>query len=458
MCSPFVPLACPAIDAGRSALQNGATAVGGSVVDTVIAGLAEAVQVGVEAVARLLTAWILVPSSDLCPAGQNFTGDWVQQCNSAQLPAQQLRGYLLPITVLVAVGALIWQGITIAITRKGEPLLQAVRGLWNTALWSGIGIAGTHAALKAGDAYSMWVLDQAIFSKSADPPNEAMSAALAGMLLPAASTGVAVAPFVVVMVGIIVMVVALLQTVLMVFREGSVVILAGLTQLSAAGTITRGTSAWMSKTLGWSLALIGYKPAVASVFAASFAMMGGTGRDFVMGLAMLALSIIALPVLLKFFTIFTGSVGSGNGSLGMLGAGAAAGMHAASAVRGAVGGNSAGEHARYMDSSGPGGRAPSGAIPAPPAGPGPAAGSPGAGRVIDGTAVPAAPGSAAATTPVAMPAGAQAAGPAGGAGAAAAGPAGAAVAGAATVAAAGAAGLRRGAATAASAMDPGGAR
>lgn len=420
MCAPFMPLTCPAIIAGGYAIKQTPKNIGNSIVETVIAGMASAVEVAVEWTARLLTLWVLVPSSDLCPTNQDPTtwaADWVQQCNDANLPAQQLRSFLLPIAILVACGGLLWQAINVVVTRKGEPLMQAVRGIWTTALWSAIGIAAPHALLKATDSYSMWVLDQAIFSKSAEPPNEAMSAALVAALVPtaAATGGFAIAPFVVILIGIIVMIVTLLQTIMMVFREGSLVVLAGTFQLAAAGTLIR--AAWLQKVISWSLALACYKAAACTVYAATFAMMGGKPRDFVMGLAMLVMSIVALPVLLKFFSHFTGSIGGGGG-MGMAGAGAAAGIHAASSMRGAVGGNSAGEHARYMETNGPGGRggasgpgsSPSGAEPTPPS-PGPGSpggeggGKPGSGKVIDGETSTGSGEASRATSQVNVPAG-----------------------------------------------------
>ena len=306
-----------------------------------------------------------------------------------------------------------------------------------------------------------------------------MSAALGGLLLP----GAAVAPFVMILVGIVVILAAVVQTILMVFREGSVIVLAGLLQLAAAGTVTRGTSQMFQKTLGWSLALALYKPAAVSVYATSFVMMRGNGRDWLMGLGMLALSIIALPALMKFFTIFTGSVAAGGGGLGMAGAGAAAGLHAASSVRGAIGGHSAGDHARYLDSKGPGsggrssGNGPTGAMPTPTTPPptggsgsatgnaptvinGSATASGPVGPVTPTTTVPAGTGATASTGAAAG--GAGAGGAAAGGGTAAAGAAGAAtgpaapvVIGAALVAQAGVAAAKAGANTASSAMQEG---
>ncbi|MFF0097691.1 hypothetical protein ACFYO8_00025 [Micromonospora sp. NPDC005257] len=463
LCNPFLPMTCSGVIGGG---VNPGAAVRDSMVSAILDGLANAVREGIEWVAGLLTSWTLIPSNNLCPTSGSDPGqwasDWMTQCNSAGGPAQQLRGFMLPMTILVLVAGLVWQGITIVVSRRGEPLLQAVRGVWNTALWGSIGVAGTHLVLKAGDSYSMWLLNEAIFKESSKPPNEAMTTALGGVLLP----GATVAPFVMILVGIVVILAAVVQTILMVFREGSVVILAGLLQLAAAGSVTRGTSQWLHKTLGWSLALALYKPAAVSVYATSFVMMRGNGRDWLMGLGMLALSVIALPALMKFFTTFTGGVASAGGGLGMAGAGAAAGLHAASSVRGAVGGHSAGDHARYLDSRGPGsggGGGPSGAAtvpsaPAPTSGPGGTSGS--APKVVNGTLVGGPPGPAtpAATGPTAASttatAGGSAAAGAGAAGAAT-GPAAPVVIGTVLAAQAGAAAAKAGANTAGSAMRDG---
>nr|WP_152332244.1 hypothetical protein [Micromonospora purpureochromogenes] len=467
LCNPFLPATCSGVIVGG---VNPGASVRDSMVNGILDGLANAVREGIEWVAGLLTSWTLIPSNNLCPTNGSDPGrwasDWMAQCNSAGGPAQQLRGFMVPMTILILVGGLVWQGITIVVSRRGEPLLQAVRGVWNTALWGSVGVASTHLVLKAGDSYSMWLLNEALFKQSNEPPNEAMTTALGGVLLP----GAAVAPFVMILVGIVVILAAVVQTILMVFREGSVVILAGLLQLAAAGSVTRGTSQWLHKTLGWSLALALYKPAAVSVYATSFVMMRGNGRDWLMGLGMLALSVIALPALMKFFTTFTGGVASAGGGLGMAGAGAAAGLHAASSVRGAVGGHSAGDHARYLDSQGPGsggGGGPSGAAtvpsaPAPTSGPGGTSGS--APKVMNGTVTggSAGPVTPAATGPVSAGATASAGGSAAAGGMAGAGAAGAATGPAAPVvigtvlaAQAGAAAAKAGANTAGTAMRDG---
>ena len=139
--------------------------------------------------------------------------------------------------------------------------------------------------------------------------------------------------------------ITVIQIILMIFREGSVVILAGLLQLAAAGSVTRLSSAWLPKVTGWMLALICYKPIAASVYATAFALMGADGiRNSIMGLAVLLLAIVAMPATMKFFNWSVGSLAASASTLGMLGTAAAAGVHAASSLRG-IGGYHVGDHA-----------------------------------------------------------------------------------------------------------------
>jgi len=164
----------------------------------------------------------------------------------------------------------------------------------------------------------------------------------------------------------------------------------------------------------------------------------------VMGLAVLALAIVALPALLKFFTWTVGAIQTHPGGLASLGTTAASGVHAASSLRG-VGGSSAAEHARYLAISGPAARGGSG-----PSGASTFGGTSGV-RAAAGGAGPAG-GAAAARTAGASATGGAAAPAAGGAGAAA-GPAAPVVAGATVAAQAGAQAAKGAASTATGAME-----
>ena len=64
----------------------------------------------------------------------------------------------------------------------------------------------------------------------------------------------------------------------MLFRQAALVVLAGVLPLAAAGTLAPATRAWFSRTTGWMLAFIFYKPAAAAVYATCFALLG-SGND-----------------------------------------------------------------------------------------------------------------------------------------------------------------------------------
>ena len=439
-CGLLDPIACVPL------LPDPAASVAGTLVDGVLSQLANAFATAIKAVVGMLASWLLIPTPAVCPTAQPsgagpVSGDWVTQCQAAGTAAT-LRGYVLPITLLITVVGLLWQAIVMTVTRKGEPLLQVVRGLWNTALWGAVGIAGTQLALHAGDSFANWVILTALHTSDPGTGNQTFTAALGGMLV----AHLASTPIVGILAGIVIIIVVIIQTILMVFRSAAITILAGMLQLAAAGSFTRATSPWMGKVTGSIVALIAYKPVAALVYATGLAFMSDheSTANFVIGLAVLALSVIALPAMAKFFNWTVGSVQTSNG-IGIFGAGAAAGMHAASSLRG-LGGNSAAEHSRYMENHGPGSSGPGSPGPTGAGGPsgptGPGGGS--APTVIDGTFSPAGPagagvpatptttvagtgataaGSAAGTASTGAASGAAAAGGAGAGAAAASGPA-----------------------------------
>src|SRR5262249_47532725 len=122
--------------------------------------------------------------------------------------------------------------------------------------------------------------------------------------------------------------------------------------------------------LAWLLTLIFYKDFAAITYAVMIWMTGENSskdpRVLLFGIAMMITALVALPVLLRFFNWTVGGLQSGGGGLGMLATAGAAGMHAASSLRG--GGFGVNEHARYLSETFDRGSSPS---PGPgPAGPG----------------------------------------------------------------------------------------
>jgi hypothetical protein len=272
--------------------------------------------------------------------------------------------------------------------------------------------------LKAGDAWSTWVLQESTGGQ--------FTQRLVSVLTLGGST-----PSVVVVLGVIAIIISAVQAVLMLFRQGALIVLAGVLPLAAAGMLTPATRRWFPRLTGWMMALIFYKPAAAMVYATAFTMIG-TGKDprtVLMGFAMVFLSLLALPVLMRLFTWTTGHVAdsSGGGFLQTALQGAVA-IGALRGMSGGAGGSGPVEQARMVSSrlgpadSGPAGASSSGAGARPGTTPGMSSGTSGS-PVGSAAAAPAARAGA--------PSGAAASGASAGSAAAAgaAGPAGIAVAG-----------------------------
>jgi hypothetical protein len=421
----------------------GAHAAAGTAASGVMTGIADAIQSGIAwVVSGTIDWWVQVPSPNL--AGDPAVG--------------ALRQWLLPIAVVVAVAAMMAAAGKMALTRKANPLIDVGSGLAIIAATSAVGVLLPAMLLRAGDAWSSWMLAASTGGR--------FGARLSTILtMPGAASSV------VVVLGVVAIVMAAIQAVLMLFRQAALVILAGALPLAAAGTLTPGTRAWFRRVTGWMLALIFYKPAAAAVYATAFTMIG-RGKDprtILMGFAMVLLSLLALPVLMKFFTWTTGAVETAAGGGGFLGT-LMSGAIAVGALRGSAGGSggsSAADQARLVSAQlGPqGGSGPQGAA-APGAGASPG-GAPvsqpggGTGPAADSGSGPGPAGAAGAGG--GGPVGAGAGGPAGagtgsaagaGAGSAAAGAGTGTAAGAGAGAAAGGAGAAAGAAAAGAVAGP----
>jgi hypothetical protein len=436
----------PACRVAGNVIRSVTTSAAGDV----LGGIAQAITAGVRwIVENTATWWLRIPSPNL----------------AAEPAVTRIQQWLLPITIAVAIGGVITAGARMALTRRANPLIDVTSGLLTVAAASTLGVTAMTLLLKAGDAWSAWVLQVSTGGHFTQ------------RLILALNLGGAAAPAVVLVCGTIAIFLSLVQAVLMLFRQAALIILAGVLPLAAAGSVVPMTRSWIRKVTAWSLALICYKPAAAAVYAVAFTMIGSgsSPRTVLMGFVMLAMSVVMLPALMKFFTWTTGAIAGSGGGGQFLGA-ATVGAIAVGAMRygPGTGATAAQGHASYISSqmSPPPGDRPDGPTDGPRSGPGPggmggpsaagpATGDSSGGPSRSGPASrPGSPAGAGATsasaagTSSAGPAGGTAAGTASGATGAAASSAGAAL----TVAAEGARASAGGARLAAGAMEPGGQR
>jgi hypothetical protein len=318
-------MSCPVlIDPACVVIGKVAGTVAGSAASSALNGIASAIQSGVAwIVTNSIDWWVQIPSPDL----------------AAQPAVGRLQQWILPLAVAVAVLGLIIAGGKMALTRKANPLIDAGGGLVIIAATSAIGVLLPTLLLRAGDAWSAWVL------------NTSTGGQFASRLTNLLTLGGA-APAVVIVLGIVAIIISAIQAVLMLFRQAALIILAGTLPLAAAGTLTAATRAWFKRVTGWMLALIFYKPAAAAIYATAFILIGsGKGpRAILMGFAMVFVSLLALPVLMRLFTWTTGQVAdsaAGGGFLQTALSGAIA-IGALRASSGGSGGSGATEQARLV--------------------------------------------------------------------------------------------------------------
>ncbi|MFJ6832981.1 hypothetical protein [Streptomyces sp. NPDC091209] len=311
------------------------------------------------------------------------------------------------IVVYLAVGSLLFAACRMAIERKGDAGRTALKGIMRVVLVSGAATTVVVAAAAVGDSYSNYLFNNAVRDSLSN--------------VGACSDGSGIQSFLLLVLAFLLLIAGIVHTVLMYIRLGVMMLLLGTLPLAAAASMTDWGAGWWRKHIGWMIAWLLYKPAVALVLNAGMAMINsgknsGTGdtatiNTRIAGIGVMLLSAIALPALLKLIVPATAAMGTGNpmSSIGQAGSSLASGAVQLGGSRGGSGGG--------------GQMGPSGAT-----GSGGSGGSSGAGGSSGGSGEAGATGSGGAAG--AGRAGASGAGAAGGGAsgaAAAAGPAGVAV-------------------------------
>lgn len=259
----------------------------------------------------------------------------------------EIQSLLKYVGIVLLTGSMIWQGIVMMYKKKLDPLVSTGLGLLSFVGWSSLG--GTVAVLlnEAGIALAGQVLDNSIntFAKT-------VGDSLLGQV--GAATG---STF---FLSIILFFLSCIQWVLGFFRQGALVILLALLPTAAAGQLNESTKPWLKKVLSWCLSLILYQPIAAIIFAIGLQLIGGQDLSSVLvGMAVIALAIISMPTMLRFFDWGGQKLTTGGG-----GGGGAMALGAAGSALGGASGLS-----KFMDKSGPAsqGNDSSGAVPVAPA-------------------------------------------------------------------------------------------
>ncbi len=388
----------------------------------------QASQAAAEMLKTLVTGWLSIPT----PV--------VSQNSGAVKHLQAYTGWAV---AAIAVGSVLVAAIKMALERNGREAGAFAKNLVALVVLAGAGVPAVQLLIEIGDAYADWILSA---SANGDLGKRLL------LLAPATAT-TGMPAIVVIGISIMVFLSTMVQLLLLLARNAGLVLLAGALPVAAAvGGSTR------NRYLTWMLALVFYKPAAATIYAAVFWLgQGQTLTDVLTGMVMFCMAIVALPALMRLIAPAVAVLSTGGASGAAVAATSAAGQLASGAVRlsGSSGGGSRGSGG--AGASGGSGR-PGGAAQSPPApAPRPSGGGTGAaGTAGPGGAGAAGSGGAAAAGAGTGGAGAGAAGAgagAAGAGAAAAGPVGVAAAAGVAAAKVGPAAVRKVGGTASGAVD-----
>lgn len=313
---------------------NPACTVGNWIAGDALKNLADGVTEGFgKVVAWLGTFWVTVDTPPLLSAAPND-----DLSNLANVPSLEV-DYLITqlwfwtlclavLSVLVGAGRMIWE-------QRGEPGRKLISSLITFTLITGGGVLAIQLLITASDG-----LARATLEGSTD--GIGFGTNLTGMIALAPGLG----SLLIIVFGVIALLLSTLQMVLMVFRSGLLVIMAGVFPTAAAFTNTEAGQTWFNRIVAWTIALILYKPAAALIYAAAFKLSaanvfspdGNGGVKLIAGLSLQVAALAALPALMRLLTPMVGAVagGAGGGAL----AGAAVGSVASGAVNGGANMNS----------------------------------------------------------------------------------------------------------------------
>lgn len=264
---------------------------------------------------------MLVLVGDMVISPPSFTSE--HQSN-----AQWLDGQTEYLTALLAVVSLMIGGMMLMWQRKAEPLKDILAMLIRLILISAGGVSLVALLSQASDEWSAWMLDAA----TAGSFNDTLIALFA--LNPfSRHSGILMA----ILFGLLAIIAGAIQVVLFMIRQPFLILMVGLWPLTAAATNTDWGRQWFSKLTGWIAAFLLYKPAVAIIFALGLKMMKPDTSDtadgmlnFIQGLLLIGMSMVALPALVKLIVPSTASLGSGGGGGVAAALGGIAGMKVAS--------------------------------------------------------------------------------------------------------------------------------
>ncbi|MGV9679141.1 hypothetical protein ACWDSJ_28000 [Nocardia sp. NPDC003482] len=280
-----------------------------------------------------MTWWIGTDSISLSYAG----------VMAGKAPVQKVVAFIMLAGILTS-------AMVMMVTRRTEPGAQVLLGGVKYIVISSMALIVLSGAIHAGDDFAHQMID----------PDANQFGQRVQAMLGTATIG---NPGGVLLLGIVAFLLGAIQWVMGFVRQAGIIVLYNMILFAAAGQLTTWGRQWFPRIAATCVALVLYKPMAAFIYSLGFGLIGQEQSltTLVTGLMVVALAVIALPAMLKFFAFMGTHVSGGSGALGVAAGGLAGGALAAAALGG--GGASAGAQssssgdgfANFMSATGPGG-------------------------------------------------------------------------------------------------------
>jgi len=324
--------ACNVVGNPVGAASSAVSSVAGAAADSAFGKVAESTgQAAGDMLRTSMTWWVKSDSINLDPTA----------IADVQRPLQG-------VFVLIMMAGILGTAIVMAMSRRGQPAAELLMGAFKYVAITSLSLVVLQGALSAGDDVAKQLVNN----------SDKFGDSLAQLIGIQTLTN----PVMVFLLGVLCFLLALVQWIFGFIRQAGILVLASMIAFAAAGQLSSWGRQWFPRIASSIVALVLYKPMAAMIYSIGFKFMG-TGKDLstaVIGVMVIALAVIALPSMMKFFSFVGNGIGGGGG--GGLALAAAGGASASRMMGGGGGGgeapapqgDSSTSQAAYMNSSGPG--------------------------------------------------------------------------------------------------------
>jgi type IV secretion system protein TrbL len=253
------------------------------------------------------------------------------------------------VVFFIMMAGILTSAMVMMVSRRTEPGAQVLLGGVKYVVISSMALIVLSGAIHAGDDFAHQMIDT-----DANQFGQRVQAML--------GTSTIGNPGGVLLLGIVAFLLGAIQWVMGFIRQAGIIVLYNMILFAAAGQLTTWGRQWFPRIASTCVALVLYKPMAAFIYSLGFQLIGQEQSltTLVTGLMVVALAVIALPAMLKFFDFMGMHVSGGSGALGVAVGGLAGGALGAAAAmggRGSGSGSSSGGDgfANFMSATGPGG-------------------------------------------------------------------------------------------------------